>query len=111
MIELNKDLGTVHLDCREIRIYRVDTASLDTFLLRRNTRLAFSQNTRLTSKIAYRVDTASWGCIEISTRPSSKKSSYLYSMNWKEAIKTYFPDIWQYLVIILIILFAAIFIL
>jgi len=32
-------------------------------------------------------------------------------MNWKEAVKTYFPDIWQYLVIILIILFAAIFIL
>jgi hypothetical protein len=60
---------------------------------------------------AYRVGTACWVCIEISTRPSSKKSSYLYSMNWKEAIKTYFPDIWQYLVIILIILFAAIFIL
>jgi hypothetical protein len=38
------------------------TASLDTFLLRRNTRLAFSQNTRLTSKIAYRAHLDSARC-------------------------------------------------
>ena len=43
--------------------------------------------------------------------PLLKKSSYLYSMNWKEAIQKYFPDIWQYLVIIFIMILAAIFIL
>jgi len=32
-------------------------------------------------------------------------------MNWKEAIVKYFPDVWQYLIIIVIFIFAAIFIL
>jgi hypothetical protein len=37
--------------------------------------------------------------------------AYFYFMNWKETIIKYFPDIWQYLVIIIIFIFAAIFIL
>ncbi|GEM_PF-918240 len=36
---------------------------------------------------------------------------YFYFMNWKEAIVKYFPDVWQYLVIIVIFIIAAIFIL
>lgn len=37
--------------------------------------------------------------------------TYFYSMNWKETIIKYFPDVWQYLIIIVIFIIAAIFIL
>jgi hypothetical protein len=32
-------------------------------------------------------------------------------MSWKKTIATYFPDVWQYLVIVLIFIIAAILIL
>ncbi len=64
------------IEWHKIKCFRVDTASLDTFLLRRNTRLAFSPEYSASLHKAYRVGTACCGCIE---RSLSSASRYTYS--------------------------------
>ena len=54
------------IEWHKIKCFRVDTASLGTFHLRRSTRLAFMSRHSVSFHNAYRVGRACCGCIVIS---------------------------------------------